>query len=358
VTATADHSTLGRDQARESVGRRIVLSLRLVQRFQRPDGEILSYRQDARGNHVYCRTPLPSTFVHDALGCFDPTSAGWSQEFLGIIPARARAGFVRTIVNVRRQIRAFLIWQQEPAGWWRFFGRGSGIDPDVNTTACASFALLESYGARSVARWERQAAVVSSFRSPTGPFHTFQRPSDDGYGWLDDAGRPVAGFDPVVNTAVLDCLCAMNGPQDPAVRWLIDHLMGEVLAGDPRGTPLYPNPLVFLYAVSRAWARHGLPGRESLAEAVLPALLRTQAEAGDFGGPLSTALGASALLDLRYTGERRTLARRAVLRGLHPNGGWPHEDFIVQGFGSRALTTAVSMAFLARDFGLTGDLDE
>jgi hypothetical protein len=340
--------------ARASVERRIVGSLRLVERFQRPDGEILAYRRDGQGNHVYCRTPLPSAFVHDALACFDPTSAGWSQDTLEIVPTRARAGFLRTVVRVRRRIRAYLIWQQEPAGWWRFFGRGSGVDPDANTTACASLALLESYGARSVSRWERQAAVLLSFRSGDGPFHTFRGRGREGYGWLADDGRPVAGFDPVVNTAVLDCLCAIAGRGDPAVRWLVDDLLA---VGLPAATPLYPNPLVSAYAATRAWARHDLPGRDRLAGTVLPALARTRTGAGDFGGPLSTALAATVLLDLGHTGAHLDLARRAVLRGLHPGGGWSYEDLLVQGFGSPAVTTAVSMAYLARDAGLTRELD-
>jgi hypothetical protein len=340
--------------ARASVERRIVRSLRLVERCQRPDGEILAYRRDGQGNHIYCRTPLPSTLVHDALRCFDPTSAGWSEDSLEIVPTRARAPFLRTVVRVRRKIRAYLIWQQEPAGWWRFFGRGSGVDPDANTTACASLALLEGYGARSVSRWERQVAVLLSFRSTDGPFHTFRGPGSEGYGWLAADGRPVAGFDPVVNTAVLDCLCAMCGRGDPAVRWLVDDLLAR---GLPAATPLYPNPLVSAYAATRAWARHDLPGRERLAETVLPSLARAQTEAGDFGGPLRTALAATALLDLGYTGAHLDLARRAVLRGLHPDGGWPYEDLLVQGFGSPALTTAVSMACLARDAGLTRELD-
>jgi hypothetical protein len=340
--------------ARASVERRIVGSLRLVERFQRPDGEILAYQRDGQGNHVYCRTPLPSALVHDALGCFDPTSAGWSEDTLEIVPTRARAAFLRTVVRVRRQIRAYLIWQQEPAGWWRFFGRGSGVDPDANTTAYASLALLESYGARSMSRWERQAAVLLSFRSAEGPFHTFRGPGSEGYGWLADDGGPVAGFDPVVNTAVLDCLCAMCGRGDPAVRWLVDDLLAQRL---PAATPLYPNPLVSAYAITRAWQRHDLPDRDRLAATVLPSLAGIQTEAGDFGGPLSTALAATTLLDLGYRGERLDRARRAVLRGLHPAGGYPYEDLLVQGFGSPALTTAVSMAYLARDTGLARELD-
>jgi hypothetical protein len=341
--------------AAPSLGQRLARSLRLVERLQHPSGEILSYHRDAQGNYVYCRSPLLSTFVHEALDCFDPTSAHWSDGALEILPADARAWFARTVVAVRRRVRAFLLWQQEPAGWWRLFGRGSGMDPDVNTTACAALALAESYGSRSPDRWQRQIDMVLSFRSGSGLFYTFQKPGRGGYGWLDDSGRAVVGFDRVVNVAVLGCLAALGQRDTAAARRLVDRLLDEMAAADlGRGTVLYPNPLAFLYASSRVWARFELPGRSRLAEAVLPALLHAQGPAGDFGGPLSTAMGATALLELDYTGQRRDRARQAVLRGLRPQGGWRYEDVAVGGYGSPAWTTALSMAFLARDHALTG----
>jgi hypothetical protein len=78
--------------AAPSLGQRLARSLRLVERLQHPSGEILSYHRDAQGNYVYCRSPLLSTFVHEALDCFDPTSAHWSDGALEILPADARAG--------------------------------------------------------------------------------------------------------------------------------------------------------------------------------------------------------------------------------------------------------------------------
>jgi hypothetical protein len=33
---------------------------------------------------------------------------------------------------------------------------------------------------------------------------------------------------------------------------------------------------------------------------------------------------------------------------VRPDGGWGYEDFLVHGFGSPALTSALSIAFLAR----------
>jgi hypothetical protein len=334
---------------------RMLHSLQAVRRLQHPSGEILSYRRDAAGNYVYYRSPMLSALVHDALGCFDPTSPWWFDGALELVPAQARRRFARSVMAVRRRIRGFLIWQQEAAGWWRFFGRGSGIDPDVTTTALAATALLESYGSQSLSRWEHQLAVVQSFRAPSGRYHTFQRPGHGGYGWMDDAGRPVVGFDRVVNAAVLGWLAATGEANRPHARQLAGQLLDEAAGGDlQNGTALYPNPLSFTYHLSRAWAQGDLPERRRLADALVPALLRRQEKAGDFGGPLSTAMAATALLELGYGGPERQRARQAVLRGMRPRGGWPYEDVVIHGFGSPAWTTALSMAFLARDTQLAG----
>ena len=238
----------------DSIGRRILLSLQLLDRVQHWDGEIVSYRNDGHGNHVYCRTPLPSAYVHDALELFGSDVPGWIDGVLDVVPgagpARVRAyrdpdppadPRVSELATGARRLVAGL-------------GRGSGMDPDVNTTALATLALRESYGPHSASRWERQIRVLLAFRSPSGPFDTFRKPGGDAYGWLDDAGRTVAGFDPVVNTAVLDSLCALSGRDDAVVSQLVGYLLSEVLTGDigQRGTVLYPNPLVLPHGVAHA----------------------------------------------------------------------------------------------------------
>jgi hypothetical protein len=165
----------------------------------------------------------------------------------------------------------------------------------------------------------------------------------------------VVGFDRVVNAAVLGWLAAAGETDRPHARQLAGQLLDEACGDDlQEGTALYPNPLSFVYHLGRAWAQGDLPGRGRLADAVVPALLPGQGRAGDFGGPLSTAMAATALLDLGYEGPERRRARQAILRGMRPHGGWPYEDVVIHGFGSPAWTTALSMAFLARDTQLAG----
>lgn len=339
-----------------ALGRRLAASLDFISHGQHPNGEIVAYRRDADGNYIYCRTPFTSAHVHEALSCFDPTSPGWLEGALRQLPEQAADWFAKTVQSLRQRIRSFLIWQQEPSSTWRFFGRGSGIDPDVNTTVRAAMALQESYACRSISRWEQQQKAVWSFQSREGPFYTFAKPGRGGYGWLDEGGFPVAGFDRVVNAEVLRYLCRLSLQSTPRAGATVEWLMGEIESGDlSAGTPLYPNPLSFMYALGRAHAESGLPMAGRFIERLISALLALQGSTGDFGGPLSTAMGASALLDLGHRGAELERARLAVLRYLSPGGGWTYEDLVVHGFGSPAATTAASLEFLARYLCLGGD---
>lgn len=352
-------------------------SVRLLQHHQHASGEILAYRRDAAGNYCYRRSVLVSALVHDGLRCFDPTGPAALEGALGMIDGGPGRWFAQAVTDLRRRIRDFLLWQQDAAGWWRFLGRGSGIDPDVATTAAAALALSEGYGARTVARWERQPAVVRSFRSASGMFFTFQR-GGAGYGWMDADGRPVVGFDPVVNAQVLEFLCAIGWSDRPEARQLAAHLARVALAPALDGSPpserqvaptqepgapplirqskLYPHPLSFPAALARVQHRFDPGFPASVRTGILSAVLTLQTRAGDFGGPLRTAIGATALLDLDGPEDAITRAGQAVLRGLRPQGGWTSEDYLVQGVGSPAWTTAASLAFLGRYHHRTGRL--
>jgi hypothetical protein len=355
VSAPAPRARAAASSA-EVFARRLVRGLDAIVRGQHPSGEMLSFRRDRHGNYTYVRSPFVSTFVHDTLGCLDPTSPDWLDGGLDLFPTGLQGEVVQAIARLRQRIRGFLIWQQEAAGYWRFFGRGSGIDPDVDSTACASIALLEGHGVRSVRRWERQQALVGSFRSGDGPFFTFLKPRRGGYGWLSDEGLPVVGFDPVVNAEVLRFLSRLGAGDAPAAQFLSGWLLERTteLAAHA-GSPLYPNPVCFGFALGRALEEFDAPGGEALRTAVLARTLREQRPDGGFGGPLSTAMGASTLLALGHRGEELAAARLAVLRGRDASDAWAYEDFVVHGFGSPAWSTALSTGFLVRHYCATGE---
>ncbi|MGH2537002.1 MAG: hypothetical protein ACRDHL_06390 [Candidatus Promineifilaceae bacterium] len=319
----------------------------VVARGQHPSGEMVSFRRDHAGNFQPLRSPFVSTAVHDALACFDPTSLFYAPGCGELLAGRRGKRFQYEVSRFRRRIRGYLAWQQEPAGWWRFFGRGSGIDPDVNTTAAAAISLAE----RQISHWAaghgRQLAVVGRFRAAGGCYFTFLKPRRGGYAWLDAKGSPVAGFDRVVNADVLRYLSLAAGAaeSEPLLAFLSQEAAGGAWLA---GTPIYPNPLSFPFALARAYRQGHAPEVNGAAAALLPAILARQGAEGDFGGPLSTALAASALLDLGYQGPALAAACRALTWALHGEPTALYEDFVIDGFGSPALSAALSIACLAR----------
>jgi hypothetical protein len=341
--------------SQEILAKRIAQSVIAIERCQHPNGEILSYRRDKAGNYLYCRGPFISALVYDELGCFDLYSSRWQDGSLDLIPIRMQQWFVQKVNAIRQRIRGFLSWQQESNWCWRFFGRGSGIDPDINTTVEAALALLDGDSSGFLYGSSRLLDAIQTFHSTSGWYYTFYRPGRGGYGWLDDLGSPVVGFDRVVNAEVLRCLALLGLRDEQAAERLRENLLGELAQADlSHGTVVYPHPVSFLYATSRAWDQGALPDQAKMANLLLPWILSLQKETGDFGGALSNAMGASVLLNLGCLEEPLYKARQAILRGLQIQGGWLYEDFLINGFGSPALSTALSLSALARCACVTG----
>jgi hypothetical protein len=340
--------TLAYEPRERTRGTDLIEGLDALRIAQFGNGEMLSYMREPNGGLVYARSPLFSTFVHDALGCFAPRSPAWEQRTLAFVETAARGRFVWTASWLRRRIRRYLAWQAESDGTWRFFGRGSGLPADAITTASAAVALLESPGRAALARRGRHMAAIERFRSAEGLYHTFILPGGDGCGWWDEAGRPVAGFEPVVNAEVLRFLVLTGARSIGEVAPLIRYLRDQAASGEPPPAWLFPNPLCFFSAVARAWSQAGLPDADGLAADLVPRVLAMQDESGGFGGPLASAMAVTTLLDLGYEGGEVERGVLAVAGGRLRWGGWGYDDMVVGGYGSPALTTALSITALAR----------
>jgi hypothetical protein len=340
------------DQRRPEHGAGAVFmeALAAIRREQLPTGEVPSYRRGPPGHLQYQRSPLVSAFVHDVLGCFDPRSPFSETSSLHLLPEDMRGEFVWTVARVRRRLRGFIAWQAESDGTWRFFGRGSGIDPDASTTSCAAVALLDLAGRPSWDRQQQHARALKQFRAADGRYFTFVDPRGRGYGWMDDNGLPVVGFDRVVNAQVLRFLVLAGHAQPHDITTLVDFLMAELVADPSSATAshLYPNTLCFLYCLGRAWAQARLPMHAEVRARVIARVVDLQQADGGFGGPLSTAIAAVCLRDFDYDGAPLERAV-AYIQGLRLGwGGWGYEDFIIGGFGSPAWSSAASLAALGR----------
>ena len=199
--------------------------------------------------------------------------------------------------------------------------------------------------ARDAERWQRHVDALHRFRAGEGLYFSYVHHDRTGYSWMDERGRPIIGFDRVVNANVLRYL-GLVGVDAPAVR---AHLIAESAAADfAVGSHDYPNPLTFLFMLARAWRQARQPDRPDLSRLLVPRVLALQREDGSFGGPLSTAMAMSALLDFDAGGPALARARAALLAQADPWGGWRYEDFVVHGFGSPGWTSAAAAMVLAR----------
>ncbi len=347
---TTGHSTESMTGMGNSLDRKVLHDLLIngihaIQREQLRTGEIPSYRRTPSGSLEYCRTVLISAFVHDLLAAFDPQSGFRDIRFLEILPTPSAAALARMVSAARKSIRGFLRWQEEAGGIWRFLGRGSGIDPDSCSIAFAALALTDNLNnPERLHRLQTCADSLLRFRSQEGKYFTYIDQHGRGYGWLVEGGFPIAGFDPVVNTAALRFLGTSGVETAQLIRFLQD---GVSKGAAHSGTANFPNPLINYYLLADTWVRCNLPGHEKMAETLIPAILKRQKEDGAFGGALSTAAALAALIILDHEGEALHKAKAFLVRKAQQWGGWEYEDFAVNGYGSPALSTALTLRALA-----------
>jgi hypothetical protein len=346
------------DLGMEVLGRKLLGGLAAVQVDQMATGEIASYQRNTRDELEYRRSPFISAFVYDALSIFDPWSTWLQPSILHIIPARYKRWFMLQVAKIRHRIREFIQWQEDPGGAWRLLGRGSGIDPDSGTTASAAAVFLEKRGRSSWLNWQRHYRALLRFQSAGELFYSFIDPKGKGYGWLDEAGNYVSGFDRVINTEVLRYLALCGMSSQKVIDTLIDFIWSEIKDGDlEAGTRLFPNPYFFFYSVTRTWRQAHLPRMKELSSMLIPRISGMQTGRGNLGSSLNTALAAAALLDLNYEGSELTGAWSTILKSDESQKDWREGSTWFLGFESLAGTVALSMAVLARgrlSFGETG----
>jgi len=310
----------GDSASKPDLGKVLVRSLSIVVRGQLGTGEMATYFRQPQSGLGYTRSVLPSAYVHDALACFDPTSMFVETTVLDALPPRARSRFVQAARQVRRRIRQFLAWQEECDGSWRYYGRGSGVAPDADTIAAAAAAMLDGRRRAPGRPWSRHLAALSG---------------------IEASGAASTGQAAAANALRLRALVG------EAVGDRIDALLRE---GQPllEGAGHYATPLAHAYCAARAFSQARLTRREELASLLLPRVLALRDGRGGFGGPLSTALGLSVLVELGHRGPELPRARAALLGLVGAWGGWAFEAFFPGGGGSLACTTALAMDVLAR----------
>jgi hypothetical protein len=305
-----------RGAEKPEVATALLNAVRAILREQLPSGEIATYFRFGGGVLEYRRCPLLSSFVHDALGSFDLHSRWVETDLLDALPAGMQGRFVRAAALVRNRIRQFLLWEEGNDGGWRFHGRGSGIHPDVDTTACAAAAILQAPRRKPAARWRAHTGMLAERN----------------------------GSDLTARVNALRFLALIGEPTEELAAEVVDAIRSN---GTPAGSR-YAHPLILPFCVARAWAHGALPGRESVAQLMIPKIVDYAKDDPTFGGPLGAALALNALLDFEYAGPETIAAGRYLLESALPRGGWVYGPMLESGGGAPACTTALAMTALAR----------
>jgi hypothetical protein len=308
---------------------------------QMPTGEVGSYGPGADGRLAYRRSLGASIAVHEALACFDPSSA-WEEtcSVRGLLPAAAMRRLCLGAARVRHRIRAFLAWQEPADHLWREGGKHGGTPADPALSAAAALALMDD-PARAPGRWWLYARALDRFRGADGLY-------------LTEGG----GAGPLANAPVAELLALAGEDMDA----LAASLLQEVDAAAGRSAAI---PLDLACAAARCWARAHLPGRCRLAAALAPGLLERLRSAGAGGETVPAAPAAHgsdtarillALLDLGSTSPELEPAARRMLGSLPLMTGWADDHAAVGGVRCPSLTWALVLAAAARSQALAAEV--
>lgn len=228
-----------------------------------------------------------------------------------------------------------LLQEREDSGYWRFFGKGTELAPDVDSTACA-LAALHLNGTEM--DYDSAADALLEYRDAGGRMVT----------WIWDQPNCV---DWAVNANAL-YFFAMIERAFPAIEDYLCHVIrsGKFLDG----SEYYRSPISGLYFFSRLCVGRPIEKFRSVVPVIRDYLLPRQSDHGGWGNPLEDILAATTLINIGWRGKEIRKAVRHVLDQQQADGGWPEAAFSyylhpdgVYFYGSRAFNTAMALEMLS-----------
>jgi hypothetical protein len=274
---------------------------------------------------------------------------------------------------------SFLQSEMEFGGVWRYYGarqyKHCRIPPDLDDTACASYAL-QINGRRAprnrwLFRYNRDASgrfltwILIKRQPAFAPRLWFVRligslqahrarraaplPEVASHPRLLKTARdivPADDVDPVVNANAVLYL-GENADTAPAIAYLADLIRN----GPGKSFSLYYKDIMALhYMVARAHL-HSAPSLAAIGDLIVHDVLQHQRADGSFGHALSSSLAASALLTFAPGTPFLPRAIAFLLRSQREDGSWgafPFYSGPTEFWGSEELTTALCIEALAR----------
>lgn len=281
--------------------------------------------------------------VSSLLGAPDLDSSPFVTTFVLYSIGFADPDIIRDVVN---RGLGFLLEERTSDGVWSYrssrnYTRMTGLDPDVDTTACAHFIVREL--APSCVHPATGAALLSN-TSEDGLFKT----------WLRNSQGP-NDVDSVVNANVLLCLGESTATV-ATIAWLSSCVLGGYEAAS---TWYYLDEVTVHYTIARAYL-HSAPSLKSCRAAILQKILAMRSRAGGYGTPLRTGMALATSmnyggLQMSYYDIRAALQQLMLTQGVQ--GNWdaealyagpepprPHHTWC----GSPELTTAICLEALCK----------
>jgi hypothetical protein len=336
----------------------VAKAVNFLHNAQLPSGEFRTFLgSDPRmSNALFDSSPFVTTFVVYGLGHVDHAVAG----------------------NMIGKALDFLSREMEVGGVWRYYGRNQykhcRVPPDLDDTACASYALRSNGKRAPRNRW-----LFRANRDEAGRFLTWVTPrpgtsllspsrlrctigdlqaerlrrkaprpivaNDPRLLTTDSDPVPIEDVDPAVNANAILYL-GEGSDTAPAIRWLNAMIKGEV----PVPSLYYKDILALNYMIARA-CRHSAPSLVESGKRLVELTVMRRRLDRTFGSSLSTALAASVLLTFDPANDALRDAADFIVDRQCPDGSWEVEPFYsgpTEFWGSRELTTAFCIEVLAR----------
>lgn len=246
--------------------------------------------------------------------------------------------------GITRRATSFLLQERDDSGYWRFFGKSSGIPPDLDDTCCALSALY-IYGVGL--DFETISNSLLKYRDSKGIFYTWVL---DRY--LDN-GRNYANYiDWVVNANIFFFYSLLKIPLLEVEDYLCRIIKKKVFIN---GSRYYNSPFSFPYCVTRIYAYDNSENLPSTKPILKGYLLDIQNNNGGWGNPLEDAMATVSLINLGLKWIKVEKAVNNLIGLQEDDGGWPIAPFSfyiypseIEFYGSRELTTAIAIEAISK----------
>jgi hypothetical protein len=253
--------------------------------------------------------------------------------------------YVRKFLDIDKisQKAIMFLFNETENDLWRFYGKGSRIHFDLDTSCCA-LASLKEYDIDL--DYETIATKLLKYRNTQGIFNTWILDIDPPFKKVDN------NVDWVVNANVLFFYSLLGWNLPEVEQYLIKVVENGIFK---ERSPYYDSPLCFIYCLTRAYA----DGNNSTLSPTIPKIrnyLLDIIRNNLLNDPLEKVLAIVGLLNCGVDSTTARYVIKHLLRDQRKDGKWLTSIFFTEGpyteyrvvYGSEALTTAIALEAISK----------